>query len=122
LWAQAFAAWKVGDIWWIDGPEEQELCEAEQETRLSRDAWEDIISDWLAGKTSPYFTAAQILQDALSIDPAHIQRVHQNRLSPIMKALGWGKGRRDIGGKRVNVYTRPEADLAQQAEPNEVPW
>lgn len=120
LWAEAVAAYRAGEIWWIDGPEEKALCEAEQETRLSRDAWEDIISDWLATHASPYYTAAQILQDALGIDAAHIQRVHQNRLSPIMKALGWGKGRKDIGGKRVNVYTRPEADLVAQAE--DVPW
>ena len=122
LWAEAVAAYRASEIWWIDGPEERVLCEAEQETRLSRDAWEDIISDWLMTHVSPYYTAAQILTDALGLDAAHIQRVHQNRLSPIMKALGWGKGRKDLGGKRVNVYTRPEADLVQQSEAEKIPW
>lgn len=114
LWAEALVAYRAGESWWIDDEAERILCEAEQDTRLARDAWEDIIRDWLALNRQPFFTAAEILTQALQLDAAHIQRVHQNRLSPIMKALGWGKGRRDKGGKRVNVYTRPEGEMVNE--------
>ena len=116
LWAEAFERYKANDTWWIDNEDDQILVETEQDTRLQRDAWEDIIQTWLSVNTAKHFTAAEILTGALNIDASHIQRVHQNRLVPIMKSLGWKKKptrlRDDLGRSRVlNAYIRPEDEM-----------
>jgi len=112
LWAEALAAYQAGERWWVEGDDEVELCEAEQAKRLSRDAWEEIIASWLADPINrrAHYTAADILVGALQIDVGHIQRAHQNRLSPIMHALGYGKARVLRDGQRVHCYERPQVD------------
>jgi len=122
LWAEALARFEAGEPWWVATEEERRLFEDEQEVRMVRDAWEDPIREWLAGQTADYFTYADILCGALDIDVGHIQRVHQNRLAPIMKHLGWTKARRMIADPRgsgrmtkSHVYVRPEGERGKSA-------
>ena len=114
LFAEALHCYNAGDSWAIVNDAERLLFTEEQEDRLQRDAWEDIVRDWLQSTVMDHLTAAEILSEALGIDAGHIQRVHQNRLAPIMKALGWRKRRKELPdplrpGKvhKPNVYCRP---------------
>lgn len=107
LWAEAFARYKAGEKWWVDNAHDRELCEYEQDRRLASDAWETKISHYLRFTAADFVTAADILEGALNIETQHMQRAHQNRISPIMRALGWRKDRRFINGDRVHGYVRP---------------
>ncbi len=116
LWAEAFHRYKAGDTWWIFGDEERETVEREQDSRLMRDVWEDRLREFLAANSAEWFSAYELLTQAIGFDAPHIQRAHQNRIAPIMKALGWKKQRRrvpdSITGKvaRIWVYCRPDSD------------
>lgn len=124
LWAEALALFEAGENWWVDGEREEALFEKEQDTRLQRDAWEPLIADWLKVQVGNWFTAADILIGALTMDSKSIQRVHQNRLSPIMKALGWKKNRKRLPGDKhqTHGYERPAGnDSVSQETPAEPP-
>lgn len=118
FWAEAVHAYQTGERWWADGPEELSLFEGEQDSRMQADPWETLLQDYLDVSTQAYFTAAELLVDCIKLDGGHMTRAHQNRLSPIMKSLGWHSERRwiPVGAsaekKQRRVYVRPESNEA----------
>lgn len=112
LWAEAVVAFKNGERWWVDGPDELMLFETEQDQRMQADPWENMLADYLDKMQSEYFSADQLLIDCIGLDGGHMQRAHQNRLSPLMKSLGWHSERRRVSVEGVlkqrRVYVRPE--------------
>ncbi|WP_417550135.1 VapE domain-containing protein [Methylophaga sp.] len=113
LWAEAFHAYQSGERWWVDGAEEDALFESEQDDRMQADPWESMLQDYLDTATDEYFTAADLLLNCIKLDGGHMTRAHQNRLSPIMKSLGWKNERRwiitGVSAQKVQrrVYVRP---------------
>lgn len=65
LWAEAFARWGRGEVWHIDTPELQVLCEAEQEERYETDAWEEAIVRWFNDPTK--FSHTPIIEEPGSV-------------------------------------------------------
>jgi len=116
IWAEAYHLYCQKETWWIEEID-RELVEREQDARLQRDPWEEVISTWLDNSASEYVSAYEILHQALGFDPAHIQKAHLNRVAPIIKLLGWRKERKSLpdarsAGKvrRQWVYCRPLSD------------
>jgi putative DNA primase/helicase len=118
LWAEAMHAYKNGERWWADGPEELAMFENEQSSRMQADPWESMLQDYLDRSTEEYFSAAHLLIDCIGLDGGHMTRAHQNRLSPIMKSLGWKSQVKWVPDpvsavkKQRRVYVRPESDEA----------
>ena len=125
LWAEAKHRYdqraETGATWWIEGnspPEDIQVVEDAQNSRLQRDPWEDVLREWLRGELSREgLSSATILQEAIKLDAAHMQQAHMNRLGPIMRSLGWCSKRRWVdshGGKkqqaRVWVFEEEGAD------------
>ena len=61
LWAQAYALYKAGEVWWLETKELNDLARSEQEQRYEPGVWDSAILDWaddphqreeLAGGTS----------------------------------------------------------------------
>ena len=80
------------------------------------DPWESLIVNWVddpAQFTRQWFTSAEFLIGACGRDAGHIQRSDQNRIAPILKALGWQSTRMrikedgDKDARQVRVYVRP---------------
>ena len=111
LWAEAVARYRAQEPWWITSDAERQLFEAEQDGRLQIDPWHYPIEDYLHSVSLQHVTSADILSNAIEKDPAHVTRADQNRISPIMKSLGWEhkKKRVTIKGEKVPrwVYVRP---------------
>ena len=111
LWAEAVARYRAHEPWWITSDAERQLFEAEQDGRLQIDPWHYPIEDYLHSVSLQHVTSADILSNAIEKDPAHVTRADQNRISPIMKSLGWEhkKKRVTIKGDKVPrwVYVRP---------------
>lgn len=112
LWAEAVVAFKNKERWWVDGLDELALFDGEQDLRMQADPWENMLADYLDKMQSEHFTADQLLIDCIGLDGGHMQRAHQNRLSPLMKSLGWHSQRKRISVdgtiKQRRVYVRPE--------------
>ncbi|MDZ7804316.1 hypothetical protein [Thiohalophilus sp.] len=80
------------------------------------------MREWLDRQTKPHLTTAEILQDCIGLDGAHMQQAHMNRLGPIMHALGWENKRVSVekrGGGRRQV--RAWVSMDKQKELEEVP-
>ncbi|MBI5121315.1 MAG: toprim domain-containing protein [Rhodospirillales bacterium] len=133
LWAEAVAIYKQGGIWWLDDPELIALAKAEQEERYQTDAWDGLIDHWLAfekrrinygygayddwrdeetARTTPLtdVSVAEILQQAIGIEPGRWTRGDQMRVTAFLKARGWQRYQTRIGersgGLREWRYSR----------------
>jgi predicted P-loop ATPase len=112
LWAEAVARYRDGAIWWLDEPELVASAKAEQDQRYHADAWDARIDRWLVyerrrvnhgygnyddwrdeevERPSPLTdtTVGEILEGALSIEPARWTRADQMRVTAYLKARGW---------------------------------
>jgi putative DNA primase/helicase len=114
LWAEAYALYQLGESWWVSNEIERSLIEDQQDHRLQRDPWEEKLTEFLTANSSQYFSANQLLEDGIGMDAPHIQRAHQNRIAPIMKALGWQRAQKLLPDPanpskktRRRVYVRP---------------
>jgi len=111
LWAEAVARFRDGERWWAHGDVELAYFDLEQDKRMQADPWENMLADYLDTMTAEHFSADELLKDCIGLDGGHMQRAHQNRLSPIMKSLGWHSQRKRISVvgkiKQRRVYVRP---------------
>jgi hypothetical protein len=85
-----------------------ELVSAAQESRVSRDIWQEVLAPKLVGVSE---VSLPEVARMLGIDRAHIGRTEQNRLTASLKALGFEpNGRFSTGEQRDSTrYTRAKA-------------
>lgn len=96
LFAEAVSLFKGGANWY-EMP--ASLTEIEQESRREGDEWEDIIHDWVLGKSEVLLKDVAV--DCLKIDIGKLDVNIQRRLGKIMRKLGWvNRNRRDEGIQR----------------------
>lgn len=132
LWAEAVIAYRAGERWWLDSADDERAARAEQEERMSVDAWEDVVSEYLAEvkrdagpllRERAYVTVGQVLK-RLNVPIERQAAAEQRRIVSILKHLGWQRRqiRRDDGirewrylapqeTERVTSVTTPEKAL-----------
>ncbi|MDO8607908.1 MAG: VapE family protein [Phaeospirillum sp.] len=126
LWAEAAALHANGAIWWIEDPELKRLADAEQEERYQSDAWDGLIDRWLVydkqrvnygygayddwredevERAAPLtdVSVAEILQQAIGIEPGRWTRGDQMRISAYLKAREWGRYQARVGRRGENI-------------------
>ena len=86
IWAEAFAAYQTGAPWWLTG-KAAETAANEQGARVSQDAWEGDIMQYLAGKTEA--SAADIAKTALNIEVGRTDRMTVNRIVAVLTQNGF---------------------------------
>ena len=113
IWAEAVAAYKAGENWWL-GAEMKAAATAQQAERRIVDPWEGSLLDWAMGKTE------LSVNDALGELKVPVERQDQvaaNRVSRIFKAHGWERFQYRIGGSRVWGYRRPSEPETPPPDP-----
>lgn len=115
LWAEARHRFRNSEPWWIEGEAERQLFYREQDARQQLDPWHYMIENWLhlLPPSRDFVTSDEVITEALKKDSGHVTRADQNRLSPIMKVIGWDKKKKLVpvgGGKKRqrHVYLRPD--------------
>lgn len=111
LWAEAVHLYRSGANWWPGHEDEGEVRD-EQEARRQADAWETEIGSWLMSQPGrEELTTAEVLRDALKIEPGKWQRRDEMRVGDALRAMGWVKGaqRRGAAGARLRPYVRASA-------------
>ncbi|MCB9943469.1 MAG: hypothetical protein H6851_07595 [Geminicoccaceae bacterium] len=115
LWAEAIAAYRSGEPWWLD-KEMEHLAAAAQAERSVRDPWhEDVIAiarEKAAGRaatpTGPCVQLDEILQ-ALGVERKDRDNSRANRVARVLKAEGWMRKQRTLDdGTRSWVYMPPQ--------------
>ncbi|MGY4499161.1 putative P-loop ATPase [Bradyrhizobium sp. GM24.11] len=98
LFAEAVHLYRLGEAWWPDRAFEQQHIKPQQESRYEADAWQEMISTYLATQTK--VTVGQVAKEALYIEAARIGTADQRRIAAIMDRLGWGRLPVDSQGRR----------------------
>jgi len=110
-WAEAVHLFNAGQNWWPDD-DVAGIFDDVQDERMQVDPWQYAIEDYLSAYTREHYTADDILVEAIQKDLAQVTRADQNRISPIMKSLGWKNTRKriQVKGKMVqrHVYIKAE--------------
>lgn len=47
LWAEAYARFKAGEVWWLNTAELNQFATAEQDERYDEGVWDSVILDWI---------------------------------------------------------------------------
>jgi putative DNA primase/helicase len=106
IWAEAFAAFESGAVWWPVG-DELAACAEEQAARVQQDPWQSIISHAVSIQTE--VTVTQLLERHLNLEPGKIAQGDANRVAKILRLLGFRRVQRRTGAGRQWVYERPSA-------------
>lgn len=109
LWAEAVAAYRAGDPWWLTDSQAQADAEQQQKARYTGDPWDDRIAKFTEGRE--FVAIEEILQDALHIETGRLTQIDQNRVARCLQSMGWERKQRRIGsGQRRWVYVQPVTD------------
>jgi len=116
IWAQAFAEYHKGSIWWLTEEEDPLLAEA-----LEEHVHEEVGAHLVAQYVAPleYVT----VDDIMTIGPEmfrastfHTRRAQQMSIAKILMALGWTKrrGLASVAGRRAWFWFRGPTAAPQQ--------
>lgn len=109
LWAEAVAAFRSGEPWWLD-PEVETEAREEQSGRLARDVWEDAILPFLTGRDR--VTVLEVLRDGIRLEVPRCDQAAQNRAVRVLRANGWARVQRRVNGRPTWLYV-PSGDSSQ---------
>ena len=112
MWAAAVDAYRSGQSYEFDSGEIAAIAEYIQEFG-DPDPWMDKISAYVAIRSE--VTAAEVLTNALELDPRSQGRREARRVVDVLQAIGWRRlntSRKDANGKSksVRLWQRPKND------------
>lgn len=97
LLAEADALHRAGARWHITDSGVLGQAREEQEARYDGDPWENKVAHYLEGRTR--VTVGDVMEDALGIQTANMDRRGQLRVMNILTSLGWRRGTREQRGR-----------------------
>lgn len=102
LFAEAIQLFKNGATW-HEVPDKE--TRAQQEHRRSSDEWEEIVGQFLLGKSQT--TVAEVAKDGLGIEAARLGNLEQRRIGRVLHILGWRKTVLRQFGRSMKVWRAP---------------
>ena len=110
LWAEAVAAYRGRERWWLDINEDQALADA-QEQYQHEDPWLPKVARWLDLPANPSegFTIETLLNGAIDKDDDRQTKADEMRIGGILTALGFVKRRASTDGVRAWRWFRPDS-------------
>jgi putative DNA primase/helicase len=104
LWAEAIAAYRAGESWWLDAQGEAALREQARGHEVG-DPWADAIGRWVARQVVP-FTVERVLAEAVELPVERMDRAKRTRAGQVLARLGCVQSR-PSGGGRSRVWCAP---------------
>jgi predicted P-loop ATPase len=100
LWAEAYAAWKDREQWWLT-PEMEKIAADQQADRQERDPWHQTIARFVERQdTDAFFTALDVFNALDMTSPGDRKRGDEMRISGVLTDLGCVHERRQVSGNR----------------------
>ena len=102
LWAEALVIWQINGVHWqtLDA-----LAAPARADAASPDAWEDQVCEYVDEHKDEYVKIADILTQAVGLDPRIVNRSHELRVGRILRGIGWERHSvRRPGGKFSKVW------------------
>jgi len=116
LWAEAVAALRAGERWWLTSEEDVQREQGAERHRL-RDPWEAVVEKYISTKwradiagdaSRRFLTTALLLERAIDVPAKDRTRAHEMRVGEVMRALGY-RGEQ-------HAVTRAEAELLKRPD------
>jgi predicted P-loop ATPase len=112
LWAAAVQAYRDGEDYEFNSGEIAAIAEYIQEFG-DPDPWMDKVASYVSIRSE--VTAAEVLTNALDLDPRSQGRRESRRVADVLQAMGWRRlvtSRKDETGKSksVRIWQRPKSD------------
>lgn len=106
LWAEAVAAYRTGEDWWMQGDVEAE-ARKQQGARMADDPWTEDVAAATEGRTE--ISIREVLGN-IGIMPSELKREHSDRVAGLLKRQGWQRQGRVTSGlhKGQARYIAPE--------------
>jgi predicted P-loop ATPase len=115
LWAEAVAAYRAGEKWWLDKAIEAQAREQQEQRRIV-DPWEERVLDYVDGRIPGLdtrcdeVTIARLLELAIEMPIERQGQADQNRVARILRPNGWKLVQRRVNGWRQRFYIRDVPD------------
>jgi putative DNA primase/helicase len=110
LWAEAVAAYRGRERWWLELNEADALVEA-QDRYQTADPWAEVLRLWCGApenQTGNGWTSEVLLSRALEVPIERQQKYQLARVGNAMRSLGFERVRNRIDGARAYRWTRVE--------------
>ena len=138
LWAEAYARYRAGEVWWLDTDELNQAATAEQDERYDPGVWDEVILDWIENPTQrfdpsgqqaipiePYesdaerVTVTDVLQHAIGKPLDRLTQADRNQVVRCLTHAGWKRKQdRSRGPSRgIWFYIRPVGTSLEGWEP-----
>jgi putative DNA primase/helicase len=108
LWAEAAAAYRNRERWWLELNSDLELQEVHRDFE-AEDPWTEAIRKWIEGWHADITTEAA-LSLGLDIEAGRQTRTHEIRIGGVLARLGYQRRRIQRDRVRRYVYVRDQAD------------
>ncbi|WP_051505554.1 virulence-associated E family protein [Mesorhizobium sp. WSM2561] len=111
LWAEAVAAWRDGEIWWLT-PKIERIAAGQTDSRIDTDPWHDKIDEYVCTRMAGmWFTTADVLGQ-LNVDMSRRDRAAEMRVGAVLRRLKCARKKQRGGpdNKPRWAYSRPAAD------------
>jgi hypothetical protein len=95
LFAEAYARWKRGEKNYITDGYINAMAAVEQDKRMEREAWADVISEWVCTQPNKvtFLPSSVIRENILGLKTAALNAQVSRRIATAMHILGWQKDR-----------------------------
>ena len=110
FWAEAVAAYRDGEPWWLADAGLLEAAAEEQAARYAPDEWGEVIAAYVEHKDVT--SVSEVLGEALSMDKRNGTDRPQIRAGQCLTHIGWDRRRAKVAdgtGRRPYRYHRPAA-------------
>ena len=89
IWAEAVAAWKTGEDWWLSTKDAKTL--ADGSVAYERvDPWQGAVHKWASGRTEA-FKATRLLIEVFEMSAKDCHTGHTRRVGAILQRMGFEK-------------------------------
>jgi putative DNA primase/helicase len=139
LWAEAYARFKAGQVWYLETAELNQLATSEQDERYDPGVWDEVILDWIENPTQrldfedhnavgipiePYnsdetrVTVTDVLLHCIGKPLDQIKQPDQNQVVRCLIHAGWKRKQTGKGPERGKwFYLRPDVTSVTSMSP-----
>ena len=108
LWAEAVAAYRAGEPWWLTREEDAELRDA-QEQYQHADPWVVVVERWLvdpqnASEAARGVLIGDLLTRAIGMDTDRQRKGDEMRLAAVLQSMGWSKRQARRNGQNRRMW------------------
>lgn len=90
VWAEAVAAFKSGEAWWLDAAEDRSRAVAADVYQLG-DAWAEKVSEFLRDNPQAGYRLSDVAERALGLAARDLTKPVQMRLGACLRGLGYDR-------------------------------